>query len=107
MKMIELVNMLLSGVVAFSLAAIAVQLGRLAGQFNSLTPPLRKYLNECWDQDQHPPHHFFATTQDLLVWEWRDNSWRLRTSGVPAGEAGPPPSRAGSYDGECVTTRGM
>lgn len=102
MKIMEMFIMLTAGITAVSLAVVAVQAVRLTTQMNLLLQLLRAYLSR---DDHHPPHHYLFVPQDLLIWEWREGSWRLRTTGVSPESAGPPPGRPGTYDGECVTTR--
>lgn len=113
MNTLELAQLLSSLVIAVGIVVIAIQLACMAMHLQLLSRSaelqvraLRQYLKR-WHENHDPIHHRTATHPDteVLVWEWRNGQWNLRSESVTLEQAGPPPNRAGAYDGECITSR--
>ena len=109
MSVLELVNTLSLGVIAVSAAVMAFLLANVIAHFQSISRSLvllLLFLRKAHEHDPDPHHHEVAfPLKSLVVWEWRNESWELRPECGPLESAGPPPDRAGKFDGECVTRR--
>ncbi len=103
MNVYELVQSASIILLAGSAAVAALQLTVLTRSVTMFASDFRKYLKRILD-DEHT-HHPMARFDELLVWEWRKGQWTMRSVGVTLEMAGPPPSRAGEYEGECIATR--
>lgn len=104
MKVLELLNTLSLVVTAASLVWIAILLRSVLSSTSSLIPALHRYFSKVIVHDPDPGHHAFAPRRNKVIWEWRGGQWVLRDESGPIELAGPPPTRPGTFESECVTT---